>query len=83
MQIFFVTNSNESGSSTSEFLGSTESETLDSELYKLRIVSEKRLIVKVKRHANVSQETLASLSKQKPLKGRAPDIGMAILFFVG
>ncbi len=31
--------------------------------------------MKVKRHANVSQETLASLSKQKPLKGRAVDIG--------
>jgi hypothetical protein len=59
----------------SRFLGSTGSETLDSKLYKLGLVSEKRLIVKVKRHANVSQDTLASLSKQKPLKGRALDIG--------
>ncbi len=57
------------------FLSSTGSETLDSKLYKLGLVSEKRLIVKVKRHANVSQDTLASLSKQKPLKGMALDIG--------
>ncbi len=53
---------------------------MDIKLFNLKIVSEKRLIVKVKRHANVSQETLASLSKQKPLKGRAQDIRWLFCF---